>query len=129
MSKIEEACGTTDSELQGQECMLFSGTAIANGSCSAVVTAIGMSTEMGRIQADITAAAAEDADTPLKKKLNDFGNLLAKVCHSPWCFSSAWTIVTCVCASSYCMVIGFVIAADCLHVFTPHVDLTVMLWL
>lgn len=70
--------GSADSELQGQESMLFSGTAIANGSCSAVVTSIGMGTEMGRIQADITAAAAEDADTPLKKKLNDFGNLLAK---------------------------------------------------
>jgi P-type Ca2+ transporter type 2C len=59
--------------------MLFSGTAVANGSCSAVVTGTGMSTEMGRIQADIQAAAAEDADTPLKKKLNDFGNLLAQV--------------------------------------------------
>jgi magnesium-transporting ATPase (P-type) len=59
--------------------MLFSGTAIANGSCIAVVTAIGMDTEIGRIQADITAAAEEDGDTPLKRKLNDFGELLAWV--------------------------------------------------
>ena len=79
VSKVEDSVGSPDSELQGQESMLFSGTAIANGSCTAVVTGIGMSTEMGRIQADITAAAAEDADTPLKKKLNQFGEQLAQV--------------------------------------------------
>ncbi len=64
---------------QAKECMLFAGTAIANGSCSAVVTSIGMATEIGKIQAQIAEAAKEDDDTPLKKKLNEFGELLAKV--------------------------------------------------
>lgn len=79
MSKTEDAVGKPSSELQGQESMLFSGTAVANGSCSALVTATGMASEIGRIHADISAAAEEDNDTPLKKKLNDFGNLLAQV--------------------------------------------------
>lgn len=59
--------------------MVFAGTAIANGSCTVVVTAIGMSTEIGKIQAQISEAAKEDDDTPLKKKLNEFGEMLAKV--------------------------------------------------
>lgn len=59
--------------------MLFAGTAIANGSCSAVVTSIGMGTEIGKIQEQISAAAKEDDDTPLKKKLDEFGEMLAKV--------------------------------------------------
>ncbi|KXZ46192.1 hypothetical protein GPECTOR_46g261 [Gonium pectorale] len=66
-------------ELQAKECMVFAGTAIANGSCTAIVTAIGMNTEIGKIQAQISEAAKEDDDTPLKKKLNEFGELLAKV--------------------------------------------------
>ena len=34
-----------------EECMLFGGTAVVQGSCVAVVTDIGMTTEMGKIQA------------------------------------------------------------------------------
>lgn len=83
--KMEEAVGQAGSELQAQESMLFAGTAVANGSCTAIVTTTGMRTEMGKIQADITAAAGEDDDTPLKKKLNDFGNLLARVRSPPQC--------------------------------------------
>jgi hypothetical protein len=40
-------------ELQGKECMLFSSTGIANGSCSAIVTSTGMQTEIGKIQSQI----------------------------------------------------------------------------
>lgn len=67
-------------ELQAKGNMLFSSTAIANGKCTAVVTTIGMQTEVGNIHQDIQAAAEEDSDTPLKRKLNDFGELLAMVC-------------------------------------------------
>lgn len=42
---------------QGKECMLFAGTALANGSAVCVVTSIGMSTEIGKIQAQIAEAA------------------------------------------------------------------------
>ena len=59
--------------------MLFAGTAVANGSCLGIVNAIGMSTEVGKIQQQITEAAAEEEDTPLKKKLDVFGERLAQV--------------------------------------------------
>ncbi|BDA48697.1 Calcium-transporting ATPase 2, endoplasmic reticulum-type [Coccomyxa sp. Obi] len=70
----EEGC-----ELQAKDCMLFAGTAIANGTCRGIVNAIGMSTEVGAIQQQITDAAAEEEDTPLKKKLDIFGERLAQV--------------------------------------------------
>ena len=52
---------------------------MANGSCLGIVNAIGMSTEVGKIQQQITEAAAEEEDTPLKKKLDVFGERLAQV--------------------------------------------------
>ena len=66
--------------LQSQECMLFAGTSISNGSCVGIVNDIGMSTQIGKIQAQIQAAEGEEDDSPLKKKLDEFGELLAKVC-------------------------------------------------
>jgi len=63
-----------------QDNMLFAGTAVANGSCRGIVNAIGMCTEVGKIQQQITEAAAEEEDTPLKKKLDVFGERLAQAC-------------------------------------------------
>ena len=71
---VEEHC-----ELQSKENMLFAATAVANGSGVAVVNSIGMATEIGKIQSQIQAAAKEEDDTPLKKKLDEFGEALAKV--------------------------------------------------
>ncbi|KAJ1450125.1 hypothetical protein M885DRAFT_555545 [Pelagophyceae sp. CCMP2097] len=68
-----------DCEIQSKECMLFAGTAVASGSCVGIVTATGMATEIGKIQGAITEAAAEVDDTPLKKKLDEFGVLLTQV--------------------------------------------------
>jgi magnesium-transporting ATPase (P-type) len=59
--------------------MLFAGTAVASGSGVGVVTSIGMSSEIGKIQSQIAAASEEEEDTPLKQKLDEFGELLAKV--------------------------------------------------
>lgn len=67
------------STLQAKECMLFAGTAVASGSGIAVVTSIGMETEIGKIQSQIAAASEEEESTPLKQKLDEFGELLAKV--------------------------------------------------
>ena len=58
--------------------MLFAGTAISNGSCIGIVNDIGMSTEIGKIQRQIQEAADEEEDTPLKKKLDKFGERLAQ---------------------------------------------------
>lgn len=64
---------------QAKDCMLFAATAVANGSCRAVVNSVGMATEVGAIQQQIADAAAEEEDTPLKKKLDKFGETLAQV--------------------------------------------------
>ena len=59
--------------------MLFAGTAISNGSCLGIVNSIGMQTEIGKIQQQIQEAAEEEEDSPLKKKIDNFGERLAQV--------------------------------------------------
>lgn len=68
-----------DVELQGKECICFAGTTVVNGSCICIVIATGMSSEIGKIQAQIQEASLQDEDTPLKKKLDQFGELLTIV--------------------------------------------------
>jgi P-type Ca2+ transporter type 2A len=63
--------------LQDQVNMLFSGTTVVTGRAKAVVVQTGSATAMGDIQQSITAQISEP--TPLKQKLNDFGDRLAKV--------------------------------------------------
>eukprot|EP00250_Pteridium_aquilinum_P007551 c17239_g1_i1 orf=372-3581(-) len=68
-----------DVELQAKECICFAGTTVVNGSCVCIVTATGMNTEIGKIQAQIQEAALQEEDTPLKKKLDQFGEWLTIV--------------------------------------------------
>lgn len=63
--------------LQDRVNMLFSGTTIVTGRAKAIVVATGSSTAIGDIHESITAQISEP--TPLKQKLNDFGDRLAKV--------------------------------------------------
>lgn len=63
--------------LQDQVNMLFSGTTVVTGRAKAVVALTGSSTAIGDIHESITAQISEP--TPLKQKLNDFGDSLAKV--------------------------------------------------
>ena len=72
-----EPAGDARCELQAKECILFAGSAVASGAGAGVVVATGMRTEIGRIQADIQAASEQEADTPLKQKLDEFGGQLA----------------------------------------------------
>ena len=78
VSKSTEAVKDAGCELQAQDCMAFAGTTISNGQAVGIVNSIGMGTQIGHIQASITAAKEEEEDTPLKKKLDEFGDLLTK---------------------------------------------------
>ncbi|MCF7956415.1 MAG: cation-transporting P-type ATPase [Phycisphaerae bacterium] len=64
-----------DASLGDRFNMLFKGTSVTRGSGEAVVTAVGMETELGKI-ADLVQKA-EDETTPLEKRLDSLGrNLL-----------------------------------------------------
>ncbi|MDD4976813.1 MAG: cation-translocating P-type ATPase, partial [Bacteriovorax sp.] len=58
--------------------MLFAGTAISTGSTHAVVTAIGMSSEMGKIAGMLESA--ESSQTPLQAHLEQVSNKLLLFC-------------------------------------------------
>ncbi|MCJ1233328.1 hypothetical protein MMC14_001283 [Varicellaria rhodocarpa] len=62
---------------QDQVNMLFSGTTVVTGHATALVVLTGGSTAIGDIHESITSQISEP--TPLKTKLNDFGDMLAKV--------------------------------------------------
>jgi len=62
---------------QDQINMLFSGTTVVTGTASALVTLTGASTAVGDIHESITSQISDP--TPLKEKLNEFGDQLAKV--------------------------------------------------
>jgi Ca2+ transporting ATPase len=62
---------------QDQINMLFSGTTVVTGHATAIIVLTGSSTAIGDIHESIAAQISEP--TPLKQKLNDFGDTLAKV--------------------------------------------------
>ncbi|KUJ22835.1 calcium ATPase [Mollisia scopiformis] len=62
---------------QDQINTLFSGTTVVTGHATAIVVLTGSNTAIGDIHESITAQISEP--TPLKQKLNDFGDTLAKV--------------------------------------------------
>ncbi|KAH8925732.1 calcium ATPase [Atractiella rhizophila] len=57
--------------------MLFSGTTVVSGNARALVVATGPKTAIGNIHTSISSQISEK--TPLKQKLDDFGDQLAKV--------------------------------------------------
>ncbi|KAF2769879.1 calcium transporter ATPase [Teratosphaeria nubilosa] len=62
---------------QDQINILFSGTTVVTGTAHAIVVLTGPNTAIGDIHESITAQISQP--TPLKEKLNDFGDTLAKV--------------------------------------------------
>lgn len=62
---------------QDQTNMLFSGTTVVTGHAMALVVLTGGSTAIGDIHESITSQISEP--TPLKQKLNEFGDVLAKI--------------------------------------------------
>ena len=79
---------------QDQINMLFSGTTVVSGHATAIAVLTGASTAIGDIHDSITSQISEP--TPLKQKLNDFGDMLAKVitASASWCGSSTFNIST-----------------------------------
>ena len=59
--------------------LLFSGTLVVQGNGIGVVIATGQKTQIGVIQKEVISAKEEGNETPLRKKLNEFGDKLAKV--------------------------------------------------
>ncbi|KAL5546268.1 hypothetical protein UlMin_005955 [Ulmus minor] len=68
-----------DADITGKRCMVFAGTTVVNGNCICLVTQTGMKSEIGKVHAQIHMAAQSEEDTPLKKKLNEFGELLTLI--------------------------------------------------
>nr|CAN79679.1 hypothetical protein VITISV_034639 [Vitis vinifera] len=68
-----------DSDIQGKKCMVFAGTTVVNGNGICLVTETGMNTEIGKVHLQIHEASQSEEDTPLKKKLNEFGELLTAI--------------------------------------------------
>ncbi|XP_062117096.1 calcium-transporting ATPase 4, endoplasmic reticulum-type-like [Humulus lupulus] len=68
-----------DADIQGKRCMVFAGTTVVNGNCICLVTQTGMETEIGKVHTQIHVASQSEEDTPLKKKLNEFGELLTLI--------------------------------------------------
>lgn len=68
--------------------ILFSSTTVNYGSAVGIVVKTGMGTAIGRVQKEVAEAAEEEEDTPLKKKLDDFGEklsyLIGIVCLLVW---------------------------------------------
>ena len=57
-----------DARIQSKLNMMFSGTTVSNGAAIGVVTATGMRTEIGEIQANVTEAKEDEEKTPLGQK-------------------------------------------------------------
>ncbi|XP_027177916.1 calcium-transporting ATPase 4, endoplasmic reticulum-type-like [Coffea eugenioides] len=78
VSKTSKAAAE-DVDIQGKKCMVFAGTTVVNGNCVCLVTDIGMNTEIGKVHSQIQEASQSEEDTPLKKKLNEFGEILTAI--------------------------------------------------
>ena len=71
--------------------IVFAGTLVTAGRASAVVVATGGATAMGAVRAAVAASSDDDAPTPLKQKLDEFGvvlsRIIAGVCITVWIVS------------------------------------------
>lgn len=77
--QVESLPANTEDVIQAKHNMCFSSTVVVNGVARGIVVKTGMSTEIGKIQKSVQEASEEEEDTPLKQKIDEFGELLSKV--------------------------------------------------
>lgn len=77
VAKMDGAVQDEKAVKQDMTNMLFSGTTVVNGAAMALVVLTGTHTAIGAIHHSISSQISEK--TPLKRKLDDFGEQLAKV--------------------------------------------------
>ena len=73
--------GANRAVAQDKTCILFSGTTVTSGRGRGVVVGTGNATAIGAVRAALADAARDSADapTPLKQKLDEFGETLSKL--------------------------------------------------
>lgn len=77
VNKSVEIVADAGAVKQDMSNMLFAGTTVVNGKAQAIVVYTGQRTAIGDIHKSITSQISEK--TPLKRRLDDFGDMLAKV--------------------------------------------------
>lgn len=77
VSKSTEVVRDEKAVKQDMQNMIFSGTTVVNGRATAIVVNTGAKTAIGDIHQSISEQIEQK--TPLKQKLDDFGDMLAKV--------------------------------------------------
>lgn len=86
--KSADAVAVGNAPLGDRTNMVFSGCSVSYGTATAMVTATGMQTEIGRI-ADLLQGT-EDEQTPLQQKLGQLGKMLGGLCGDLCCGSFGW---------------------------------------
>ncbi|CAD6564903.1 MAG: hypothetical protein TREMPRED_000390 [Tremellales sp. Tagirdzhanova-0007] len=79
VGKSEEVVKDVGAVKQDMTNMLFSGTTVVNGAARAIIVLTGSRTALGAIHSSISKDEEEEEKTPLKRKLDEFGDQLAKV--------------------------------------------------
>lgn len=77
VSKQTEVVKSTSNLLPDRKNILFSSTIVTYGTAQGIVVHTGMNTAIGSIQKEVQAASEEEEETPLKKKLDQFGEMLS----------------------------------------------------
>ncbi len=91
-SDNKQSSADGDVPLGDRRNMLYMGSSVVYGRGKAVVTAVGMNTEMGRIADAITQA--QDGQTPLQKKLSQLSKLLTVIVLGICVFIFAYSLIS-----------------------------------
>jgi len=79
VAKNTNKLGDAAMMLQDQKNMLFASTIVSSGTAIGIVTYTGMKTAIGSVHSEVQAAEKDEKKTPLEEKVDNFGELLAKV--------------------------------------------------